>query len=246
MSLGTDQVIAMIASIGACLSAVSALLVNLQNSKQRKSSYRPELMIKRINFRSTGVTSNSIPENWKEINAHDEQTNPGYIFHINVLNIGLGSAKKIEICWDFDFEKYTTYVNHLAQIALIPAYLDYKNNTITINSESITSSFSVWKNQKNQTLDYILPVSIDKDGIQIMFPPAISLIISSAVFFSRKDKNKNGLPEIPEIDLKITFYDLGNRKIIEKFKINTCIYMMATKDEKEMFEGSLEAVKKFI
>ena len=56
-----DQLVALGASIGACLSAIAAFLMIRQIARQREASYRPELALSRTAIRSTRDNEKALP-----------------------------------------------------------------------------------------------------------------------------------------------------------------------------------------
>ena len=79
-----NQTITLLASIGACLTAISSFFVLKQNKKQREDSYKPQLVIKKINFESVEIeTDNAFQSRWI---SNDFMTND-YRFALPIVNI---------------------------------------------------------------------------------------------------------------------------------------------------------------
>ena len=94
-----DQFVALLASIGACLSAVATFLTVRQIAKQREASYRPELALSRVYLECTKdpITQGSIPTLWAA-KGKDGKTDPlTRSLSLLLRNVGLGTAKGVSI-----------------------------------------------------------------------------------------------------------------------------------------------------
>jgi len=69
-----DQGIALATSIAACLSALAAFFTIRQVSKQRESSYHPELAVSRTKFQciSNPLSEGHIPDTWIDWTDEEE------------------------------------------------------------------------------------------------------------------------------------------------------------------------------
>lgn len=88
--LSTDQLIAVSSSVAAAISALATFFTVLQVSENRKSSYRPEIIFANTKFSST-----------RKVKIDSPNTDPEKYISVDMYNIGLGSAKNIEISWSF-------------------------------------------------------------------------------------------------------------------------------------------------
>ncbi len=127
-----DQLIAMMASIAACLSAIAALFAVKQNTKNREASYKPEIVATKFSFNATTgkVEKDALANNWTNSGSNSDTSKFNEI-KIPVKNIGLGSAKQVEVNWSFEIEEYVKLANTLAQQTLTPAYLELTNGFLS-------------------------------------------------------------------------------------------------------------------
>jgi hypothetical protein len=90
-----DQVVALLASIGACLSAVATFLTVRQIAKQREASYRPELALSRILFEGSRgpIAEGAIPSFWTKKPEYDESQKELQRLTVPLQNVGLGPRK---------------------------------------------------------------------------------------------------------------------------------------------------------
>jgi hypothetical protein len=238
-----DQLVAMTASIGACMSAIAAFLTVKQISKQRESSYRPELAISQTEFEciSNPLTNKKIPDTWviKNRNSQEKEIDFFKNFTIPLRNVGLGAAKEVSIKWSFPFEKTVIHVNDLAQKSLTPAYFEFKNQVLTLNSDNLGSYASMWGNQQKTKIDFVLPAPIDQMPVELILPLAYIQLASALVYFSAKTKNFDFKNEIPTLHLSLDYLDIGGKKYQSKFAIDINLSMIA--NEGEMFSGYIES-----
>ncbi|MDD4964160.1 MAG: hypothetical protein PHI11_09620, partial [Gallionella sp.] len=102
-----DQTIALISSIGTCLSAIATFLTIRQIAKQREASYRPELAFSRTFFvaEPDPIRAGALPEKW--VNKKLGLETPMLLDDLSVplRNVGLGTAKAITISWSFPIDQ---------------------------------------------------------------------------------------------------------------------------------------------
>jgi hypothetical protein len=239
--MNNNEIIALLASLGACFSAIATFLTVRQIAKQREASYRPELAFSRVFVECTKdlIAKGSIPTHWtpkggdKKVNASLRD------FSLSLLNIGLGTAKNVSISWSFPFESVTKQINETAQKTLSAAYFTFDKNSLSIDSENLGESTSMWVNQKQMTLDYVLPAAVTHEPVMLKLPHAYIQIVSSLIYFSAKDKQP--FPEIPPLIAKVEFYDIGEAKDNSTFNIQ--FQVSAIGGAGEFICGSIESQK---
>jgi len=216
-----DQIIALSASIGACLSAIATFLTVRQMIKQREESYRPELVLSRTFFEGLKdpISQDPIPTHWvsKPDANGGGQTSP--IFSLPLRNVGLGAAKAISVQWSFPIEETVNQANHLAQRTLTPAYFTLKNGILSIKSDSIGTSASLWVNQQHDSLDYVLPAAVQKEPAHLKLPHAFIQLSSALLFLFGKEKDRKLFPEIPVLKARLEYLDISNKTHTTVFDI---------------------------
>ena len=234
-----DQIIALVASIGACLSAVAAFFTIRQVSKQTENSYRPELAISRTMFKSIpySTSAGSIPDRW--VKKEEESPNIRGPFTIPLHNVGLGAARDLKVQWSFPIEEATSKINELAQKSLTPIFYEYKNGQLFYKSDEIDNGASLWKNQQEETIDFVLPASASKALTDLKVPHAFIKVVSALVHFNSKSEDFESLDGIPNLIANICYFDIGGKKYETKFTIKPDIY--AIMGAGESFEACLEA-----
>lgn len=219
----TDQIVALIASIGTCLSAIATFLTVRQIAKQREATYHPELAFSRIYFEAglDPLSVGALPRKWINRKTDDVQA-PLTDLLIPFRNVGLGTAKDIRVAWSFEIEKTIKYVNELAQRTLTPAYFNLKNGAMTIKSEGLGDGTSMWSNQQKITLDFVLPASVDKEPTNVSLPHAFIELCSAIVYLDAKNQKFTGNPDCPLLTASIDFVDIGDQAhhVVFDFRLN--------------------------
>jgi hypothetical protein len=217
-----DQLIALFASVGACLSAFATFLTVRQIAKQREASYKPELAIAKVGFEMMAdegfeVTLLSTRRIRNEMKESAEVIGAGV--SLPLRNIGLGAAKAISLRWECDLANMVESANQLAQRTLTQVYFSIDDFAVRTKSEVSGEIYSMWKNQSEAGIDYVLPASIDKNPIYFPLPHAYLQLASALIYLIYKDKDKNKNKDkdndkkleinLPSLNLGIEFSDIG-------------------------------------
>lgn len=238
-----DQLVALFASIGACLSAVATFLTVRQIAKQREASYRPELAFSRVYLECTKdpIASGPIPTHWIA-KGKDGTTDPlTRGLSLSLRNVGLGTAKAVSLSWSFPFDTVTKLVNELAQKSLSAAYFTFEKDALSLDSQDFGKSTSMWMNQKQGTMDYVLPAVVDHDPSLVTIPHAYIQIVSSLLYFAARQTDLGQFPEIPPLVVRMEYSDIGEAKHHATFSIQ--FQLSAIGGKGEFINGYLEATK---
>lgn len=241
-----DQIIAVSASVGACMSALATFLTVLQIARQRESSYRPELAISRTFFSSTTdpLAEGLIPGVWTEHEvqqAEEASTVRRTQFAVPLRNIGLGTAKTVDVSWAFDIGELTKRVNDLAQLSSTPAQLSYESGTLHLKSENVGTFTSMWCNQKHSSMDYVMSAAVDNKPGRLVLPHAYIQLVSALVFFTATEKNHGTFPEIPRLTLQLDYRDIGDQKHRATFAVQC--ELEAVSSNGQIIRGVVEFTK---
>jgi len=243
--MSIDQIIALSASIGAFMSAIAAFLAVKQNTKQREASYRPELAITRTTFTAAKnpLSKSTFADFWVENNDASglEEINLLSSLSLPLRNVGLGAAKEVNLKWSFPIEELVSIINEKAQKTLIAAYFEYENEVLSLKSEQLSAATSMWGNQKQASVDYVLPASTDKEGVYIHVPLAYMELVSALLYFSAKQNNHSSFPDIPELKLELDYFDIGGDWHQSFFKVE--LNVVAIHGDGEGFRGYMQSTK---
>ncbi|WP_152596976.1 hypothetical protein [Chromobacterium haemolyticum] len=241
--MSNDQIVALFASIGACLSAVATFLTVRQIAKQREASYRPELAFSCMHLECTKGPNDSspIPTYWVAINKDGKTETLTHRFSLSIRNVGLGTAKAVSIFWSFPFDAVTKQVNELAQKSLSAAYFTFENGMLSLDSQDFGKSTSMWMNQKQGVMDYVLPAVVDHDPLVVTIPHAYIQIVSSLLYFAIRQTDLRQFPEVPPLVARMEYLDIGEAKHYATFSIQFQLSSIVGKGES--ITGYLEVKK---
>ena len=201
------EVISLVTSIAACLSAIAAFVVVHQNYKQRTASYRPDLiLVERIlrlqPFEQTGGMPQPLDEDG------ESQVS------VPIVNVGLGAARDLKVSWRFPIDQVVSSINLLAQQSLASAYYEHKNGFLFM--ESKTSWAVRWG--REEEIGYVLPASIpEAPPKKLPLPIAYVALVSAHYHFAlqahRSDKSDGpqsiDVPDLPRLRCQIDYGDIG-------------------------------------
>ncbi|PWE14916.1 hypothetical protein [Alcaligenes faecalis] len=240
-----DQWIALAASVGACLSALATFLTVRQIARQREASFRPELAMSQVHFeagpdpiRAGLLPTKWIARNWKgkEMPATFEELS------LPLRNIGLGSARGVHLHWDFDLAGTVKSANELAQRTLTPAYFSIDDWGVSIKSEALGNGSSLWKNQREVVIDFVLPASIDKEPVLVRLPDAYVQLAAALIYLRSRDKGREHSFELPSLNAAFKFSDIGGIKHEAVFDVK--VHLLALAGSGEGMTGYVECSKR--
>ena len=241
--MSVDQIISLVTSVAACLSAIAAFLAVRQISKQRMESYRPELIVIRT-FVKSQQEEKQIKFNWTISNVENvRSSNDSRSFSVPLWNVGLGVAKNVKIHWNFPIDELVPLVNCLAQESLTPVYFKWTNEWLFLESDKsspILDWAANWTAQKESDINFILPVSIDQTATELIIPQLYIELVSSLAYFAVKVKKVDQhISKIPPLECLLDYNDIGGAKHSVKFALNVNWFLI--KDNGAYFEGFLDS-----
>lgn len=219
-----DQIIALLASVGACLSAIATFWTVRQIAKQREASYRPELLFSRLSFEAMAATADDpgpLPVRWVlPSNSGVRPKLPQPTISIPLRNVGLGAAKSIAVSWSFAVAETVAAINERAQRARIPAFFTVDNDVVKLKSETFGNLIVFWRNEQSMSLDYVLPASVEQPAAELRVPFAFMLLYTVALFLAfREDEVTPPLEHLPTLTAHLEYRDIGNRAHHSSFEL---------------------------
>jgi hypothetical protein len=231
VSMTVDQIISLAASVGACLAAVATFLTVWQIAKQRKASYKPELVLGSGEFEAQPhLQYSGFPNDWRHLEPKLTSgvttiSSEPNVFGLPLANIGLGAARNILISWKFAIEDAVTKVGKYAKEADFDNYLSFDRGILRMQSPLISS---FWINQKIEAMDYVLPASIEGAVVRLRLPDAYVLLVSAAVSLSSSSKikalgSRPELLEAPALSVTLAYEDIAGKKHSGSFDVDVDI-----------------------
>lgn len=241
----SDQWISLGASVGACVSAFATFLTVIQIAKQRKATYRPELALSQTHFEAVPdpIRASVLPTKWIARNWQKNESSSilGDI-SLPLRNIGLGPARGVHLRWDFDLDGMVKTANALAQRTLTPAYFSIDEWGVSIKSEALGNGSSLWKNQREITIDFVLPASIDKEPVPVRLPHAYVQLATALMYLRSKDEDTEFSFELPSMKAAFTFSDIGGIEHVAVFDVK--VRPVSFNGSGEGMTGYVECIKR--
>ncbi|HGH3373989.1 TPA: hypothetical protein ACJIK4_003517 [Kluyvera cryocrescens] len=216
-----DRWIAVISSFAAMVSAILAAGGIYQAIKQRRSSYRPQIIPKNFIFNGSKNSDNKFSINILEVNSNN-------IYEISVINPGLGAAVNIEYSWQFEYHDFINYLHNKLASIHSPNEMDnpesygFKYN-IEETKEKIEfrtrSNFRLNPHiiPKTPTLiQCFLPYSVEKDTSKLQLPSFSLVLITNDLLINKPDDYPAVLANGPVLKLK--YQDIGGKNLVEYFE----------------------------
>jgi len=240
------SIINVLSGIGTFFAAIISMIALKEIKKQRESTYIPDVFLSDylvfVNFDNT--TKNFI------YSTLDSEKNIIHETHwkikIPIFNFGLGVAKRIKYKWTIDVDSLISFFNSMNNDTEehdfrhkvdSDFYLKKEKNGIDDNDgiriysekhgvhDYCTIDFD---DSKQNYISYILPDKSLSNCIAIpeVYCSIVSWYIYSKYYFDKSPNiNEYGcfrLPEgkLPDLSLKIEYYDLNNKKYIKEFSLN--------------------------
>jgi hypothetical protein len=229
--MSLDQYISLAASTGTLLAAIATLFVVLEMARQRRASYRPDLLLSGFSFSAHGKDTSRAEtySGWEVTDAQDTSDKPslGPFELIRIMNVGLGTAKDVRLTWSCDFERMIRLLNRLAEEAELPERWELRDGKIFYKDRKV--SFAM---EMTEILEPIPPATIDKAPRYIHIPSIYTLAYATAVYAfahgSHSEKEVDYvdvfLDEMPPLKLSVAYDDPGDRRHHVAHNVRVVIY----------------------
>jgi len=222
-----------ISSYSTLIVALIAIFTLIEIYRQRKYSFKPELIISSQPFYIIKYTKSKIPLIWKN---NIKRTEGGHLpesdsarknelYELLFYNIGLGTAKNIKVTFSTNLKETIDHIKKLD-----------KDNILNIESEDLSKvtlkhtkseyfghegkSIFFIENANKREIDYILPSQIEKKSTNIIIPAYYTYFYSIMIYLW----NKHGFDIdetliLPTLDVTMEYKDIGNKKYKRKAEI---------------------------
>lgn len=220
-----------VASIATAVYTFVAFKTLLEIKAQRETSYRPDIIIEENDFYiySCETSKGLFPTEYTyQKNPNDYKTTHLNInsFNINLYNIGLATAKEVNIEYSFDLESIISIIKKMNETLPKEKIIDIEYNKKFIEfipSENAvsTKSFHSITNQLKNNVNHILPISISNNSIKILLPSYVLQLYSILIYNTWLDNSKSKeFPDLPLINLKFEYLDIGNKKHKKEYELS--------------------------
>jgi hypothetical protein len=218
-----DQYISAGASVGAFLAAFATFLTVWQIAKQRRATYRPDIVVMRARVITTDeLNDESIAPLLKWKRSEEEADRDDFFgndYPLLLVNIGMGAATSVSTKWGFPMESFISATRRIAQERGLPEEIEFRNNGGVSHVRPQITSF--WRNQQDGYFDYLLPASIDHKPIRLDLPSAYILAVAAhmSLFLKVFGEEDSKAPQVPPLELSLEFNDIAGQRHRTSYEI---------------------------
>ncbi len=239
--------IELLAQIATWVTAFLVLLTLLEMIRQRKSTYKPDVVISRAPIYAY-LGKVGLPSLWFSHKLTDEEietvssVREGY--SIPVHNLGLGAARDVQFSWSYDIEEFIHQIDLISKynpVRIEISILD--ENYLKIEVYERMHSGTDINSDLEKSVDFILPASIESEGFKLFVPSSYIMLVSiyllNLVYREKKDEsfNINILNiDLPSLELKVLYRDIGGSRHSKKFQLNLSYFFLRIGD---LLDGDL-------
>ena len=237
------------ASIISILTLIAIYLSLAEMKSQRKSSFRPNFVMRRqkygIRFNDEKYLSYDILEDNEMKNSSGSKDTSSIT--VKLFNVGLGPAKYLKFEWFYEIVNLVSLINESqSQYNFI---IEKENNNREFlkvyRKDKLFFSQSVLDYKDYR--DYALPVSISPHEIEVLIPfPYLNILVSIAFLymFSESNEDKSKYDEIfrsnLKIKTKILYKDVEGNSYEQYFILEPCIYVFEIFPDGKKPKGSMK------
>lgn len=219
--------------------AVAALLTLREMHRQRKHSYKPDIVPVELIF--DGHFQSAVFCDWieykEECDKNDTLSSPD--IEISLFNLGNGAAKNITLTWDFAFKPFIKNLNSINKEAQTNIEIDDSDFLLQFKeSEDMKAAVNL-KPSLNQRKDYILPTSIEKSALKVRVPSAYTWLVSNYFYLRFKILHEDLKFQIPSLKLKLEYSDIGNNKYKSEFAFDVGLIFFSDSKPMPDFRATL-------
>jgi len=158
---------------------------------------------------------------------------------IKIMNIGLGSAKRIRAEWIIDADKLARGINEVAERASLDTRLKYVAGPVALEFEGKdwNKRYHFAGNQIVGHWNYLMPASFGEKGIDLVIPPffieacLFGLTANSKCAFA--DEVWQRLENLFKVDLVLSYLDIQNNAFKKSFKFDLQLMYSETRPANE-------------
>lgn len=242
ITLSGSDYIALFSGIGTFLAAIATFLTVREVSKQRKTSYRPEIVVPRITFEGSADprTGNKLPSVWNTI----PQGGDGAILaKVPLINIGLGAAKNVSISWNFPVEETARVLAAMLNRINPDDMVTFRNGILSVKSASLGRFSTFWKNEQTARIDYVLPASTQSKPANVDIPHTYNWLVSSLILTAAQSKAVE-FPRIAPLQISADYYDVADERRAAVYELE--LEVIAVLDGGATFHAYLEPKRQLL
>lgn len=218
-----DRIIALVSSLGTFIASILVFVTIIEMKKQRLNSTAPDLIFREKIFSIFYDESKNIFV-WSDQSL--DKFNTGNKHHVRIpylpleiVNVGLGTAKNIEVKWEYDAKDLIRKINKEDISSLYN--IDYNYKSIMINK----SKGALLLHHSTELIceeEHLLPCHLYSDTISVLIPSTYLYLINTLFYMLTENNFGQGslmLENSPNLSATISYEDICGTK----YKFNYCM-----------------------
>ena len=230
MDMTGISILQLIVNFATLLTLIIYLLTLIEMRKQRFASTQPDIVIESFQFFFLSLNLNSdnklhgCPYIWRtnrinlDLNREHHYINPAC--QIDLLNIGIGTAKNISYQWDFDIEYYMSLFASYNTSIECTFNNDYFGQMMFFTQNSLTQVPGI--HDTNNQFTHLSP----SNKYKITFCEVYTYIFSSYLYFIAQTDWANNInileviEKLPPLILTLKYSDLSGKIYTKKYQFS--------------------------
>lgn len=208
-------------------------------------SLKPDLYFIRtpVYVYSVGNTNGvTLPLDPSNVEYLDDTKYRHHDFSVNLVNVGVATAKNIQYNWEFDLDDVKHFLEENFDVTTL--VLELKGNAYCeigiIDGSSSAVGISFYKDSRIH--DIILPYKGTEEIVKIPYPLPYFKLLMAAINFSFKEGKFDGfksIPGFPEAMLHLKYVDMADNVHYKRFKfiLNFGSFSHVTKANEVVLQG---------
>lgn len=227
-------ILSAVSNLATFLTMFIVLFTLLEMAKQRRSAYRPDIIITPPHYfvycraRHKRILSMTISsEELSEFGTSDRQRHD--VIGLSGFNIGLGSAKSIDVTWDYSIHDL---IRSISERDTKGSFTIHKlpGSLLSLEIPEVMRTMSNTDHQ--ESFDYLLPTHVTNEAIQIRLPPAY-LSLTSALLclqWATAEHWDTQISQLPLVRMSVRYTDIGNNRHEKSFSIQPILIKESKKE----------------
>lgn len=239
----TNESMQLLLNVATLVTALISLLTLFEMRKQRMLSMQPDIVLKALDYlhlyyKPEWRLFSSWPYYWSTTNEEPEvhQKSVFSAFEINLMNIGVGTAKNVSYQWEFDIEAFLSMIPDLGPKIMYSFEEGDFNSRLLLNRETNGRSSMTFipciSDGMNNT--FYLQAGEQKDiPFCEVYSQLLSLFFYGYLYPDSKEELDfermiNSFELLPSVKLKILYRDLSENTYSKELEYRFAISSLST------------------
>jgi len=247
-----NLIVSIVGQIATWLTIILVYFTLIEMRNQRKALQKPDVILPEATiygyaYGYEGKDTLLIASTWSdEKGLEDLESFSSQAGLIKLYNVGFGVAKNIVVKWTVDYNETVEQIRDYCYKNSVPLIVQLnKNNLSVIDGVGYSpDDYSILDSAFNH--DFLMPVSIVSQGLEVSVPFALVELISIAVYLKAHytghhlNENSELKVDLPPIALELSYDDLDNSRYSKRFDVIFSISSYSTLADEKTVRGFVQ------